>query len=121
MRYLCMIHFDPKTLDALSTAEYEALMAEALAYDDELRHGGHLVAAQRLEPPETATTLRMRDGHMTATDGPFAETKEQIGGFILLEARDLNDAIRLAARIPPARLGAVEVRPIMQRRGPAPA
>jgi hypothetical protein len=118
MKYLCMIYFEEKALDGLPRPEYEALTAEALAYDDELREGGHFVAAQALQPVATATTLRIRHGAVSTTDGPFAETKEQLGGFILIEARDLNEAIQLAARIPPARLGGVEVRPVKELRRP---
>jgi len=112
MKYLCMIYYDEKVLDALGPAEYEALVGEALAYDEELRQSGHLVVAQALEPAGAAATVRTRNGRVSATDGPFAETKEQVGGFILIEARDLNEAIQVAARIPPGRLGCVEVRPV---------
>jgi len=116
MKYLCMVFYDEKALDALTKSEYDALVAEALAYDDELRQNGHLVAAQALQRVETATTVRIRDGRISASDGPFVETKEQLGGFLLVEARDLNEAIHLAARMPPARLGGVEVRPIKELR-----
>ena len=116
MRYLCMIYFDEKRLDALPPSDYDALTAEALAYDDELRRHGHFVAAQALQPVDCATTLRPRNGKMSTTDGPFAETKEQLGGFILIEAADLNEALRVASRIPPARLGCVEVRPVKELR-----
>lgn len=114
MKYLCMIYFEEEVLDALSQREYDALVREALAYDEELRESGHFVVAQALQPIRTATTLRIRRGRMFTTDGPFAETKEQLGGFILIDARDLNEAIQLAAKIPPARLGGVEVRPIKE-------
>jgi len=112
MKYLCMIFFDEKKLYALSKQEYEALVDESLAYDDVLRNGGHLLANQALQPVHSARTIRPRGGKMTITDGPFAETKEQIGGFILIAARDLNEAIQLASGIPAVRLGGVEVRPI---------
>jgi hypothetical protein len=114
MRYLCLIFFDESAYAALTPDEQRALTAEALAYDDELRQNGHLVAAQALQRVATATTVRPRGGRISACDGPFAETREQIGGFVLLEARDLNEAITLAARLPPARLGGVEVRPIAE-------
>lgn len=114
MKYLCMIYFEEEILDALSQSEYDALVREALAYDDELRESGHFIVAQALQSVRTATTLRVRRGRISTTDGPFAETKEQIGGFILIEARDLNEAIQVAAKIPPARLGGVEVRPIKE-------
>lgn len=112
MRYLCMVFYDEKKLESLTAGEHEALLAEGAAYVEELRHGGHLVFAQALEPVQTATTVRVRSGKLSASDGPFAETKEQIGGFAIVEARDLNEAIQLAARMPPARLGGVEVRPV---------
>ena len=114
MKYLCMIYFEEKTLEALPRSAYDALVAEALAYDEELRKSGHFIVAQALQPVETATTLRIRSGKLSTTDGPFAETKEQLGGFILLDARDLNEAIQLAAKIPPARVGSIEVRPVRE-------
>ena len=114
MKYLCMVYFEEKTLHALTQSEDAALTAESLAYDEELRRSDHFVVAEALQPVETATTMRIRNGKMSTTDGPFAETKEQLGGFILIEARDLNEAIQLAARIPLARLGTIEVRPIME-------
>jgi len=85
-----------------------------LAYDDALRNSGHLLANQALQSVHAATTIRPRGGKMTITDGPFAETREQIGGFILIAARDLNEAIQLASAIPSVRLGGVEVRPIKE-------
>ena len=114
MRYLCMIFYDEKKLDALSKQEYQALVNESLAHDDELRSSGHLLANQALQPVHAARTIRPRGGKMTITDGPFAETKEQIGGFILITARDLNEAMELASGIPAVRLGGVEVRPIKE-------
>jgi hypothetical protein len=114
MKYLCMIYFDEKAIEGLSSSEQQALRDEAFAYDEELRQAGHLIVAQALQPVETATAIRVRKGKMYTTDGPFVETKEQLGGFILIEARDLNEAIQLAVQIPPARLGGVEVRPIME-------
>jgi hypothetical protein len=87
-----------------------------LAYDDALRRAGHLVVAHALQPVEAATTVRVRNGKLSTTDGPFAETKEQLGGFILIEARDLNEAIQVAAKIPLARRGSIEVRPIREIR-----
>jgi hypothetical protein len=114
MRYLCTVFYDEKALRALSRSEHEALIAEALAYDEELRQNGHFIVAQALQSVETATTVRIRNGKVSTSDGPFAETKEQIGGFLLIEARDLNEAITLASRVPPARLGGIEVRPIQE-------
>ncbi|MDR3633603.1 MAG: YciI family protein [Isosphaeraceae bacterium] len=112
MRYLCLVYYDEKTLDALSESEYDALAAEALAYDEELRKSGHFIESNALQSVHTATTIRLRSGKASTTDGPFAETKEQLGGFILIEAGNLNEAIRLASKIPPARLGCIELRPI---------
>ena len=107
-----MIYYDERTLDALSSTEYDQLADEAIAYDEELQANGHFVAAHALEGVHAATTVRTRNGKTCMMDGPFAETKEQLGGFLLIDARDLNEAIQLASRIPPARLGSVEVRPI---------
>ena len=112
MKYLCLVYQDEKKLDALSRSEYDALVAETLAYVEELRQSGHYISSNALEYVQTATTLRVRDGRISITDGPFAEMKEQLGGHILIEARDLNDAIRVAAKIPPARMGGIEVRPV---------
>ena len=114
MKYLCMIFFDEKKLDALSKQEYLALVNESLAYDDGLRNSGHLLANQALQSVHAATTIRPRGGKMAIIDGPFAETKEQIGGFVLITARDLNEAVQLATGIPAIRLGGVEVRPIRE-------
>jgi hypothetical protein len=118
MKYLCMVYVDEKTLDALPKRDYDALTDESLAYDEELRKSGHFIAAQALQPVQTATSIRIRNGELSATDGPFVETKEQLGGFVLIDARDLNEAIQLAAKIPPARLGGIEVRPIKELRQP---
>lgn len=112
MRYLCLVYFDEKKFAAFTKAEQEALIAEALAYVDELRKSGHYVASDALQPVNTATTLRLHKSKVSLTDGPFAETKEQLGGFFLIEARDLNEALHVASKIPPARLGAIEVRPV---------
>src|SRR5262245_11048578 len=105
MKYLCLVYGEEKSLQGMSDSE-------CLAYDAALREGGHCLASEALQPVETATTVRVRNGKVTITDGPFAETKEQLAGFYLIEARDLNEAIQLAAKIPPARVGSVEVRPI---------
>ena len=115
MKYLCLIYYDEKNLDAMPPGTAEAIMNECVPFSDELRENGHFIAAEPLQPVQTATTLRIRHGKMTTTDGPFAETKEQLGGFYLIDARDLNDAIRVASKIPPGRLGCVEVRPIRER------
>jgi hypothetical protein len=109
-----MVCYEQQALDELSKPEFDALVAEALAYDDELRKGSHYLYSGALQSVKTATTLRIHSGKVLLTDGPFAETKEQLGGFIVIEARDLDEAIRLASRIPPARLGCIEVRPIQE-------
>jgi hypothetical protein len=118
MKYLCMVYVDEKSLDALTERDYDALTDESLAYDEELRKSGHFIVAQALQSVQTATSIRIRNGEVSATDGPFVETKEQLGGFILIDARDLNEAIQLAAKIPPARLGGIEVRPIKELKKP---
>ena len=114
MRYLCMVCYEQKTLDSLPKPEFDALVAEALAYDDELRKGGHYLYSGPLQSVETATTLRIQSGKVAVTDGPFVETKEHIGGFIVIEARDHAEAIQLASKIPPGRLGSIEIRPIRE-------
>ena len=114
MKYLCMVFHDEKNLDALSVAESQALIDESLAYDATLKKRGHFIAAQALESVHAAATVRLRNGKVSITDGPFAETKEQIGGFILIEAKDLNEAIQLASQIPVIRLGGIEVRPVKE-------
>jgi len=112
MKYLCLVYCEEATLQAMSAADWAALNRECLACGDGLRDNEHLLASEALQSVATATTVRVRDGKLFTTDGPFAETKEQLAGFYLLEARDLNEAIALAGKIPPARLGCVEVRPI---------
>ena len=87
-------------------------MAEFRAFTEEIKGSGHYLGSNRLQPTQTATTIRIRNGKMSTTDGPFAETKEQLGGYYMIEAKDLNDAIQVAARIPSARFGSIEVRPI---------
>jgi hypothetical protein len=112
MKYLCMVFFDERKLDALSKEELDALRVESLAYDDGLRKSGHLIAAQALESVHAATTVRAQKGKVSVTDGPFAETNEQIGGFILINAKDLNEAIQIASKAPVICLGGIEVRPV---------
>lgn len=112
MKYLCLVYFEPRTLGGLSPSEGATLTRESLAYDEELRRNGHYIVSNALQAVSTATTVRVRNGKMSTTDGPFAETKEHLGGFILIDAEDLNEAIRIAAGIPLAKLGSIEVRPI---------
>jgi hypothetical protein len=107
MKYLCLVYLDEKKLDTVADHECEAC-------GDALRQSGHHIAAEALQSVHTATTVRVRNGKMAVTDGPLAETKEQLAGFYFIDAKDLNEAIQLAAKIPPARVGSVEVRPIRQ-------
>ncbi len=113
MRYLCLIYDDEKKLAGMPKGESDAFMGEYFAFTEDVRKSGHLVAGEALHPVQTATTLRMRDGRLVTTDGPFAETTEQLGGFYLIEARDLNEAMQVAAKIPSVRTGSIEVRPVM--------
>jgi hypothetical protein len=112
MKYLCLVYVEDTILQAMSRSERMAISDESMAYCDELTRNGQLVAASPLQPVQMATTVRVRDGKAAVTDGPFAETKEQLGGYFLIDVKDLNDAIRVASRIPPARLGSIEVRPV---------
>ncbi len=112
MKYLCMAYEEEKKLNALSKSEWHALRGETLAYVEELQKNGYLIAAEALQSVRTAATVRVRNNKVAITDGPFAETKETLGGFFLINARDLNEAIQVAAKWPSARLGSIEVRPI---------
>lgn len=112
MKYLALVYYDETTMAAMSEAEWAALNRECIDCSDGLRASGHMLDGAPLEPTATATTLRVRNGKLSVTDGPFAETKEQLAGFYLLDARDLNEAIQLASKIPPARYGSIEVRPV---------
>jgi hypothetical protein len=113
MQYLCLIYADEGRLAAMPQREIDALIDETDASNQELQASGNLLLAQALEQVDGAVTVRVRDGRLSATAGPFAETTEQLGGFLLIEARDLNEAIRIAGRIPSARIGSVEVRPVI--------
>jgi hypothetical protein len=112
MQYLCLVHVDGAKTEAMSQDELDALDDENLASDEELRRTGQLVLSGPL-PAEDAMIVRMRNGRLSATNGPFAETTELLGGFLLIEARDLNEAIQIAGKVPMARLGSIEVRPVM--------
>ncbi len=111
MKYLCLVYSDEKLLHSLPESPKDE---ECFAYAEAVQNTGRMLAAEALQPVETATTVRVRSGKTLLTDGPFAETKEQLAGFYLVEAKDLNEAIQLAAGIPAARVGSVEVRPIRQ-------
>lgn len=114
MRYICLVHAAPEAFAGLTETEQRELDRDSLAYDKELEANGNYVTSDALQPPENAVIIRVRNGEMSSTDGPFVETKEQLAGFILIEARDLNDAIRIAAGIPMARIGAIEVRAMFE-------
>ena len=114
MKYLCLIYDEEKKLGARSKSESDAFTGEYFAFTEAIRKSGHYLGGEALQSVQMATTVRIRNGKVSTTDGPFAETKEQLGGFYLIEARDLNEAIRVASKIPSARLGSVEVRPITE-------
>ena len=114
MRYLCAVYLEPKTMERLSPAEGTTLDRDSIAYDEELRRSGHYIVSNALQRASTAKTLRVRRGKLSIMDGPFAETKEQLGGFILVEARDIDEAVELASKIPMAKHGTIEVRPVME-------
>ena len=113
MKYLCLIYENEKNWETMAPAESEAIMNEYFSFTGNIQKNGKYVAGEALQPTTTATTVRVRNGKVSTTDGPFAETKEQLGGFYLIEAQDLNDAIQVAAKIPSARLGSIEVRPVV--------
>ena len=114
MKYLCMVFTEERLLETMPRDEFDGFVREHSALDDELKSTGQFVNANALQPAHTATTVRVRQGKISVTDGPFAETKEQLTGFYLVEARDLNEAIQIAARVPSARVGSVEVRPVWE-------
>ena len=105
MKYLCLVYLDENRMDELPDRD-------CVAYDTVIKASGHCISSEALQSVQTATTVRVRNGRTSVTDGPFAETKEQLAGFYLLEARDLNEAIQIASKIPPARVGSIEVRPL---------
>lgn len=111
-KYLCLVYFELKDLMALSRQERVELDRDSLAYDLELKKGGHYITSEALQSAYKARTVSVRRGRRIVTDGPFAETKEQLGGFILIQAKNLAHAVRLGAGIPLAKLGRIEVRPI---------
>lgn len=114
MKYLCLIYEDETVWQKMPKAELDKLYAEYTAFKDDIKRSGHLLGCNPLEPTHTATTVRARNGKVSTTDGPFAETKEQLGGYFLIEASDVNDATQVASRIPAARVGRIEVRPIKE-------
>lgn len=112
MKYLCLAYEEEAKLNALSQPAWQELRKETLDYVEALRAKGQLIDTRPLQSATTASTLRIRDGRLSVTDGPFAETKEQIGGFFLIEASDFDEALRIAAHWPSARIGSIEVRPV---------
>ena len=113
MRYICLVYLVEKEMDAMSESEADACTDESQAYDEALRRSGQLILAQALEPVDLATTVRVRKGKVFTTDGPFAETKEQLGGYYLVDVGSIDEALEWAAKIPGAKHGSVEVRPLM--------
>ena len=118
MKYLCLIYENEQNWSHYTKNQGDSMMAEYGAFTQDIQKSGHRIGGEALQPTHTATTVRVRNGKVSTTDGPFAETKEQLGGYYLIEATDLNDAIQVAARIPGAKTGSVEVRPIMVFSGP---
>jgi hypothetical protein len=114
MKYLCLIYDDEAIWPSMPREQADAIMGEYYNFTNDIRKSGHYLGGNALQPTHTATTVRVRNGKLSSTDGPFAETKEQLGGYYLIEAKDLNEAIQVAGRIPSARFGCVEVRPIQE-------
>lgn len=115
MKYICLAYEDENILNKLSKEEWLELREETLSYLDQLKTRGHVIAAEALQSVRNSATVRVRGGNVSMTDGPFAETKEQLGGFFLINARDLNEAVKIASKWPSARFGSIEVRPIEER------
>lgn len=110
MRYLCLVYVDPALAGATSEEEWREIDRQCIAYNEELKKSGHYITSNALTQPETAVTVRNRSGKVSMTDGPFAETKEHLGGFVLIEAQDLDEAVEIGGRSPMARMGSIEVR-----------
>jgi hypothetical protein len=121
MKYMLLIHDDEKAWDKLSEAERGQIYGEYGQFSQQIKSSGQYLAGAQLHPTSSATSVRVRDGKRVLTDGPFAETREQLGGYYLVDAKDLDEAIALATRIPSARLGTIEVRPVMEVAAPAEA
>src|SRR5262245_45618848 len=112
MKYLCLIYASEAAWQSLCEADAQTMISEYMSFTGSIQESGQYVGGNRLQPVATATTVRVRNGKVSTTDGPFAETKEQLGGYYLIDAKDLNDAIQIASRIPGARVGSIEVRPV---------
>lgn len=119
MKYMLLIHDDEKAWARIGEAERQRIMGEYRQFTEQVKTSGHYVGGSQLQATSAATSVRVRDGKRLVTDGPFAETSEQLGGYYLVEARDLDEAIALAARIPSARTGTIEVRPLVEVPAPA--
>jgi hypothetical protein len=121
MQYLLLIYTNEQTFSSLSESDVDAMMGEYMALTQSIARSGNYKGGNRLQPTSAATTVRVRNGKRQTTDGPFAETREQLGGYYLVEAADLDEAIAIAERIPASRIGSVEVRPIAPTPAPVPA
>ena len=117
MKYICLGYIKPGTFEGMTEDERHAVLDECFEHNDHLRANGHLVAEVPLQPPETALTLYWKNGKVATTDGPYAETHEQLAGYFLIDAKNLDVAISIAARVPGARIGTIEIRPIRDVRG----
>ena len=113
MQYLCLIYDDENAWASMAEDERNAVFGEYNAFTESIKGSGNYVAGDALQPTSTATTVRIRDGETLVTDGPFAETKEQLGGYYLIDAKDVDEALKIAERIPSARYGSIEVRPVV--------
>ena len=113
MQYLLLIYGAENAWTVMSEAERNTMFADYMSFTDDIKKSGHYLGGNPLQPTHTATTVRVRDGKSSTTDGPFAETREQLGGYYLVDAKNLDEATGIAARIPGARLGSIEVRPVM--------
>jgi hypothetical protein len=114
MRYMLLIYVDQLIWEKVAEDERQQMVKESVKLANEVDSSGHYLSAARLQPTSTATTVRVREGNRLVTDGPFAETREQLGGYYLIDAKDIEEAMSIAARIPGARVGAVEIRPVME-------
>ncbi|MDQ6870925.1 MAG: YciI family protein [Gemmatimonadota bacterium] len=115
MKYLCLIYDDEKQWQKFPRDVQDKYMGEYMAFTESIKQSGQFVGSNQLQPTHTATIVRSRNGKVSTTDGPFIETKEQLGGYYLIQAKDLNDAIQVASRIPSAKSGSIEVRPVVER------
>ena len=113
MKYLCLIYENEQNWSHYTKNQGDSMTAEYGSFTQDIQKSGHMIGGEALQPTHTATTVRVRNGKVSTTDGPFAETKEQLGGYYLIEGKDLNDAIQVAARIPGAKTGSIEVRPVL--------